>query len=314
MNWTQLKINTASEAVEAVSYILINNGASGVEIEDSLDIDNFKSDAYGELLDKENYTIADGARVIGYFPETVNVPEIVPTIQFKVDELSSFGLDIGPGTVELSAVKDDEWATAWKKYYHPVRLTRYLTVVPSWENYTPEQADELVMKLDPGMAFGTGTHPTTRLTLQALEASIRGGETVVDVGTGSAVLAIASKLLGAGDVYAYDLDEVAVRQAAENVNLNNLDINLAASNLLQSQKKEVKADLILANILADILILLFDDAEQVLKDDGKLIISGVIEEKVDFVLEHAAKAGFKVEQRLIEGDWNAIILIKAEKA
>ena len=155
MKWNEVKVATASEAVEAVANILMEQGASGVAIEDVLDIENFKSDAYGEVLDKENYTTLDeGAQVTAYFPETIFLPEILPFIEAAIARLPEYGLAIGKNEITSSEVVEEEWATAWKKYYHPVRITRYLTIVPSWEQYETTDPAEKIITLDPGMAFG----------------------------------------------------------------------------------------------------------------------------------------------------------------
>lgn len=315
MKWNEVKVATASEAVEAVANILMEQGASGVAIEDVLDVENFKSDAYGEILDKKTYTTLDeGALVMAYFPETIFLPEILPFIQASIDRLPEFGLAIGKNEVTVQEVTEEAWATAWKKYYHPVRISRYLTIVPSWENYQAQTpADEKIITLDPGMAFGTGTHPTTRMTLQALEVYLRGGETVLDVGTGSGVLSIASKHLGAASVYAYDLDEVAVRSAKENMALNPVakDVAVTANNLLQ--KVTTEADVIVANILADIILLMIPDAWRLLKPEGVLIVSGIIEEKKQTVIDAMTQQGFVVEEVFNQKDWYAIVLKKSEE-
>lgn len=314
MKWNQVSVLTTSEAVEAVSNILMELGANGVAIEDALDVINFESDAFGEILDVATFDhIKEGAKVTAYFPETVFLPEIVPTIKSRNEELTSFGLEIGENLIETSEVIENDWATAWKKYYHPVNISRYLTIVPEWQDYTPHAADEHILKLDPGMAFGTGTHATTRLTLQALEVVLRGGETVIDVGTGSGVLSIASKYLGAKEVYAYDLDDVAVTAAKENMNLNPVasDVVVSANNLLEGIDQ--KADVIVANILADIIIELIPDAYRCLNDNGTFIISGIIEPKEEDVVKSLAENGFEVDQRFQQKDWLAFIVKKASE-
>lgn len=314
MKWTEVKVETASEAVEAISNIMMEAGASGVAIEDSLDVENFQSDFYGELLDKEQFThIKDGALVMAYFPETTFLPEILPFIKESITRLPEFGLNIGKNDVTVSEVAESDWATAWKKYYHPVRVTRFLTIVPSWEKYEAQDEFEKIITLDPGMAFGTGTHPTTRLTLQALETVLRGGETLLDVGTGSGVLSIASKYLGAKNVYAYDLDEVAVTAAKENMDMNPIasDVQVSANDLLK--EVTIEADVIVANILADIITLMIEDAWRLLKNDGTLVVSGIIHEKKAMVIEKMTEQGFLVDQVFQQGDWYAIILKKTEE-
>lgn len=313
MKWNEVKVETASEAVEAVANILMEAGASGVAIEDALDIENFQSDQYGEILNKEDFTyLKEGAIVMAYFPETIFLPEIVPFIKERVTKLPEYGLAIGKNSVTASEVEESNWATAWKKYYHPVRITRMLTIVPSWENYQTNDPLEKIIALDPGMAFGTGTHPTTSLTLQVLETVLRGGETVLDVGTGSGVLSIASKYLGAKDVYAYDLDEVAVRSAKENMDMNEVakDVHVAANDLLKGI--EIESDVIVANILADIILLMIPDAWRLLKQTGSLIVSGIIEDKKQMVIDAMETQGFVVEQIFQQKDWYAIILKKPE--
>ncbi|MEG0080234.1 50S ribosomal protein L11 methyltransferase [Enterococcus sp.] len=314
MKWNEIKVETASEAVEAVANILMEAGASGVAIEDSLDAEYFQSDAFGEILDKADFiNLEKGAATVqAYFPETTFLPEILPFIKDHINKLPEFGLAIGKNIVTTSEVSEQDWATAWKKYYHPVRVTRYLTIVPQWESYQTTMPEEKIITLDPGMAFGTGTHPTTNLILQALEMTLRGGETLLDVGTGSGVLSIASKFLGAKDVYAFDLDEVAVRSAQENMDLNPVakDVHVSANDLLNGVT--VDADIIVANILADIIIKMIPDAYRLLKDTGTLIVSGIIEDKKDEVLAVLDAHGFHVAQVLQQKDWFAIILKKEE--
>ena len=210
-----------------------------------------------------------------------------------------------------TALAEEDWADNWKKYYEPARITHDLTIVPSWTDYDATTGEKII-KLDPGMAFGTGTHPTTKMSLFALEQVLRGGETVLDVGTGSGVLSIASSLLGAKEIFAYDLDDVAVRVAQENIELNPgmENIHVAAGDLLKGV--EIEADVIVANILADILIHLTEDAYRLVKDEGYLIMSGIIKDKWNMVRESAEAAGFFLETHMIQGEWNACVFKKTK--
>ncbi|WP_455386231.1 50S ribosomal protein L11 methyltransferase [Lactiplantibacillus pentosus] len=308
MKWTEVTVSTSNEAVEAVSNILMEAGASGVKIDDALDYQNLKPDRYGEIIDLDTIPhVTSGAQVSACYPETVFVPEILPTIKQRVSQLSDFGLNPAPNEVSMTALSDEDWATAWKKYYHPVRVTRYLTIVPSWEDYQPAQSGELVLRLDPGRAFGTGTHPTTKLCLQALETVINGGEHLIDVGTGSGVLSIAAKAMGVGAVEAYDLDDVAVASAQTNLDLNPVakDVKVAANDLLAGI--DTQADIIVANILAEIIIPLVPQARQNLKRGGYFITSGIIDDKFQTVLTALTDAGFQIAQHTQMGDWHGIV-------
>lgn len=311
MKWMEIKLLTSGMAVEAVSNIFIEAGASGVSIEDKMDLENVPDDGFGEIwaIDASDYD-DEGVAIKAYFPETIFLPEILPAMKQRILDLATFGLDIGKNELTMSEVSESSWATAWKKYYHPVKVSRFLTVVPSWEDYTKKHEDERILKLDPGMAFGTGTHPTTRLSLQALEMVLTGGETVVDVGTGSGVLSIASKALNANKVYAYDLDEVAVRSAKENMNLNSFaqDVFVQANDLLTGI--ELEADVVVANILAEIILKLIADAWRVLKPNGYFVTSGIILDKKETVLDALTTQGFQIEQVHQMGDWIAIIAKK----
>ena len=286
MDWTELVVETTNEAIDAVTNILMENEASGVQIDDD------------DLND---------VRIITYFPANVNVAEKVPELEMQIKGLSQFGIDPGKAAVKLSDVNDDSWRDVWKKYYHPVRITRYLTIVPSWEDYQPENADEKVIRLDPGRAFGTGTHPTTRLALLALEKEIRGSESMIDVGTGSGVLSIAAKYLGAGEIDAYDIDDEAIKATKENVALNPIakDINIGTNSLLDGISKKV--NLIVANILAEIIVPLIPQAKECLNPGGKFITSGIINDKKDLIVNELTKHGFVIDEILNQKDWYSII-------
>lgn len=286
MDWTELIVETTNEAIDAVTNILMENEAGGVQIDD--------------------HNLND-VRIITYFPATVNIAEKVPELEMQIKGLSQFGIDPGKATVNLNDVHDDAWRDAWKKYYHPVRITRYLTIVPSWEDYQPTANDEKVIRLDPGRAFGTGTHPTTSLALLALEKEIRGNESMIDVGTGSGILSIAAKYLGAGEIDAYDIDDEAIKATAENIKLNPVakNVRVKVNSLLDGITKKV--DLIVANILAEVIVPLIPQAKNCLKPGGKFITSGIINDKKDLIISELTKHGLIVDEILNQKDWYSII-------
>ncbi|WP_341299817.1 50S ribosomal protein L11 methyltransferase [Lysinibacillus sp. FSL H8-0500] len=308
MKWSELSIHTKNEAVEAISNILHEAGASGVVIEDSAEFAKPREDQYGEIyaLNEEDFP-KDGVIVKAYLPESSFLNETVEEIKAAVTNLTNFNIDIGENIVSIVEVNEEDWATAWKQYYHPVKISERFTIVPTWEDYTPVSTDELIIELDPGMAFGTGTHPTTVMCLQGLEKVIREGDTVIDIGTGSGVLSIGAALLGAKSVHALDLDEVAVRAAQENIALNKVEDQVAVfhGNLLDTVKEP--ADVVVANILAEIIISFTDDAYTIVKPGGLYVTSGIIGAKRDDVKAALEASGFVIEEVLLMEDWVAII-------
>ena len=314
MDWTAIKVITSSEAVEAVSYILTDMGAQGVQIEDAADFENLDEGKYGdhgEFIDPASIPHRkSGAAVSGYFPQNVFVPELLPTIHQRVAKLREYGLNPGENDVSAATVDNQQWVTVWQKYYHPLRVTDQLTIVPQWEEYEPADPKEKLIFLDPGMAFGTGTHPTTRLMLEALEKTIVGNEYVIDVGTGSGVLSIAAKHLGAGKVDAYDIDEVAVNSAKKNLALNPIakDVKVGVNSLLDGI--HTQADLIVANILAEIIVPLIPQAYENLKPGGKFLVSGIIDDKAPLIRQKLQEQGFIIDDEQQMKDWHGMIAHK----
>lgn len=306
--WQELAITVHRDAEEAASNILIEAGSQGVAINNTADYLG-QEDRFGELYPEIEQS--EMVTVTGYFADTLDMENVRSDIEKQLEMLKASGLETGTVSLESHELVEEDWADNWKKYYEPARITHDLTIVPSWTDYDA-RPEEKVIKLDPGMAFGTGTHPTTKMSLFALEQVLRGGETVIDVGTGSGVLSIASSFLGAKDIYAYDLDDVAVRVAQENIDLNEgtENIHVTAGDLLKGV--DIQAEVIVANILADILIHLTDDAYRLVKDEGYLIMSGIISEKWPMVKEAAEKAGFFLETHMIQGEWNACVFKKTD--
>lgn len=311
MKWSEISIHTTQEAVEPISNILHEAGASGVVIEDPFDLTKERENVYGEIyqLNPDDYP-EEGVIVKAYLPVNSFLGETVDEIKEAINNLLMFDIDLGHNKITISEVNEEEWATAWKKYYNPVKISEKFTIVPTWEQYEPVSSDELIIELDPGMAFGTGTHPTTVMCIQALERTVQKGDHVIDVGTGSGVLSIAAALLGASKVKALDLDPVAVESAKLNVKLNKVHdvVKVSQSNLLDNTNENV--DVIVANILAEIILRFIDDAASLLKSNGLFITSGIINTKKQDVKNGLIEAGFIIEETLVMEDWIAFIARK----
>ena len=308
MKWSEISIHTTNEAVEPVSNILHEAGASGVVIEDPEELLKERENVFGEIyqLDPADYP-EEGVIIKAYLPVNSFLGETVEEIKQSINNLLRFDIDLGLNSITISEVNEEEWATAWKKYYNPVKISERFTIVPTWEDYQPVSSDELIIELDPGMAFGTGTHPTTVMCIQALERTVMPGDRIVDVGTGSGVLSIAAALLEAGQVQALDLDEVAVNSARINVKLNKVQdrVTVSQGNLLDGVDE--KADVVVANILAEVIMRFTDDVAQVVKPGGRFIASGIISPKKQDVKDSIEAAGFTIEETIQMEDWVALI-------
>ena len=313
MKWSEISIHTTNEAVEPISNILHEAGASGVVIEDRTDLFKEREDRFGEIyqLNPDDYPEEGVVLMKAYLPVNSFLAETVDEIKEAINNLAEYEIDLGLNSVSLNEVHEEEWASAWKKYYHPVKISGRFTIVPTWEDYEPVSSDELIIELDPGMAFGTGTHPTTVMCIQALEKTVKENDEVVDVGTGSGVLSIAAALLGASHVTALDLDEVAVESAKQNVELNKVDnlVDVSQNNLLDGVKG--KKDVVVANILAEIIMSFTDDVASAVKPGGYFISSGIISQKKEDVKQALIASGFEIEETIMMEDWVAFIAKKA---
>ena len=309
MKWIEVTIKTTTEAVEAITNILDELRTGGVMIEDPNDFFFQKKNELDwdyveeEVFNKRN---SDGVLIKTYISEERNVVELVEIIKQKVSTLTGFGIDIGEGSVSLGQVNEEDWANEWKKYYKPTKIGDKLVVKPTWEDYIVQDGD-LVIELDPGMAFGTGTHETTTMCMRELEKYVTEDSKVFDIGCGSGILAIAAAKLGAKDVIAVDLDEVAVKVAKENVNHNHVQdsVKVLHGNLIDVVSE--KADVIVANIIADIIKILAKDVHSCMKEDAVFISSGIIHAKVNEVKESLIENGFEIIEVKTLGEWNAIV-------
>ena len=233
-----------------------------------------------------------------FLPESKFSPEVISSISARLHEL---GVE---HEIACEALEENDWANSWKAYYHPIRTGKHLVIVPVWEDFTPEP-DDVVILMDPGMAFGTGTHETTRLCAALIEKYMRPGARMIDVGCGSGILAICASKLGAADCFACDIDPVSIRVAKENTELNGTpNVTCRVSDLLSAVPKAGGGyDVCCANIVADIIIRLAPDVGEYLSDDGVLIVSGIITERRDETVSALNEAGFEVIDDETENGW-----------
>ena len=314
MKWIEFSIHTSNEAIEPVANLLHEHGAQGVVIDDPLELVKEREDVFGEIyqLSADDYP-DEGAVLKGYFAVDDFSKELRADVEAAVLGLQQFAIDIGKNLTEVREVDEDDWASAWKQYYHPIKVSEQITIVPTWEEYAPKSAGEKLIWLDPGMAFGTGTHSTTTLCIQALEKWVKPGQVVVDVGTGSGVLSITAALFGASRVIALDLDSVAVKVAEENCQVNKVAdvVTVSQNDLLQGMK--TTADVIVANILADVIIKITNDVYQSLVPNGIFIASGIISEKQEQVVAAMVEAGLTIVEIAEENDWVAITATRSPR-
>ncbi|MDO5779414.1 MAG: 50S ribosomal protein L11 methyltransferase [Clostridium sp.] len=305
--WIEVRVITKSEALEPISGIFYSLDCKGVAIEDPEDILGREQGPLTWDFADINVLEHKGkvAVVKAYFAEEDNIEDVLQYVNERLTELKEMGLDLGEAKVEHEKMYEEDWANTWKQYYKPSKVGEKIVVKPIWEEYEAKDG-ELVVDLDPGMAFGTGTHETTRMCIQALERYVKEESTVFDVGCGSGILAIAAAKLGAKLAVGVDLDPVAVESSIENVGYNNLkNIEILHGNLVEVI--DGKADIVVANILAEIICILTDDVKRVLKDGGVFITSGIIHDRVDMVCEKLEATGFEVIEKNRDGEWNCIV-------
>lgn len=305
--WVEVKIITKSEAIEPVSGIFYGLDVKGIAIEDPNDIlTREQGPLTWDFVDLNILEYGGKAAVVkGYFDKESLKDDIDEYIKNKLNDIKEMGIDIGEGKLIIGSVNEEDWANNWKKYYKPTRIGKSIVVKPIWEEYKKE-GNDIVIELDPGMAFGTGTHETTRMCVQALEKYIKHQDMIFDVGTGSGILAIAAAKLGSKEVMAVDLDPVAVDSARQNVSFNDIsNIKVMQGNLLDVVNG--KADIVVANIIAEIIILLTDDVKKSLNQGGLFISSGIIRERQEAVMQKLIQSGFEIMEINTDGEWVCIV-------
>lgn len=311
MQWIEVNVQVTHEAVEVVADILTAAGTSGVAIEDPQLINNLRNSGTWELCDIPEQENTEIVTVSAYYADDEKLQDRLKQIE---NELAAVEERIGSfrfGNIRFRSLSEKDWANEWKQYFHVTHVGESLVIKPSWEEYTPKEGEH-VIKIDPGMAFGTGTHHTTNMCMARLEKVLPANAEVFDVGTGSGILAIAAALLGAKSVKAVDIDAVAVRVARENIADNGLEdkIEVKEGDLLRGT--EGQADVIIANIIANIIIMLLKDIPGKLKDDGIFLASGIISDRRADVEAAAAEVGMKVDHVDEKGGWVVMQMSKVK--
>lgn len=311
MNWTEVKIYTTTAGIDPLTGSMLDLGLQGFMIEDAQDFDEFLHDTtphwdYVDQAVMEKMKDCETCVTIYVADNPQGMEELMQVRQILA-RLKAQDPDGKYGRLELEMkdVDEEDWSNAWKKYYHPVQVGEHLVVCPSWEAYD-RQPDDVVLTLNPGMAFGTGTHDTTRLCMELLEKYITPQDTVLDVGCGSGILAITAALLGANKIIGCDIDEVAVKVAGENAALNGVQDRIAFHQGDLTSQVEGSFQIICANIVADVIIRLSEDAGRYLAKDGIFITSGIIDTREQDVLNALEQNGFQVIERRTSSGWVAL--------
>lgn len=309
MNWIELSVEVDPEAVEPVSELFARVGySSGVVVEQSLLPHEGEPETWSELAPPE----IDPSRPVSvrtYLPDDKNAAGVRQQVEEALWHLGRMR-EVGP--LRVRECKEEDWANAWKAYYGIQRVGERTVIKPSWLEYTPRESD-IVLDLDPGMAFGTGLHPTTRLCLVALERYVQPGMNILDLGTGSGILAIAAAKLGGPDtrIMALDTDQVAVEATEQNVERNGLPEQIEVEQgSTDTARDAAPYDLIVANILASVIIELTRPLHTLLVPGGTLISSGIFIDRGDAVVEALTKAELPVKERVQEGDWLCLVSVR----
>ena len=310
MDWIELTVHTTTQGAEVVSEALMLSGATGTMVEDRADIpDPDKPNGYWEIIDPKLIdSLPEDVQVHAWFEPDATFQERLQALRSQLDMNRRLAPEVDLGTLQIDTVnvKDEDWSEVWKQFYKPFRAGRSLVVKPTWEPYDAKPGDR-VIEIDPGMAFGSGTHETTGMCLELLEEAVHGGERVIDVGTGSGILAIGAALLGAKDVLAIDIDPTAVKVARENVAHNHLEqtVTTLEGNLLE--KVDAQCEVCVANIIADVICMFAAPLNEHIVPGGLFICSGIIKEREQDVTDALLNAHYTILEIRRKGEWVAMI-------
>ena len=307
MEWIELIVHTATPGTDAVSEILMEAGATGTMIEDRADIpDPSKPHGIWEIIDPSlPDSMPEDVLVHAWYTPDASFPGLMHSIRGRLSALPA-GEDFGTLALETHSVDDGNWLEVWKRFYKPFHAGKHLVVKPTWEAYEPEEGDRII-EMDPGMAFGSGTHETTGMCLALLEETLQGGESVIDVGTGSGILAIGAALCGADRVLAIDIDPDAVRVARENVDHNRVGeiVRVQKGNLLD--RVDEICDLCVANIISDVIISFAAPLREHIRPGGLFLCSGIVSSRAEEVRQALLAADYEILRQEQKGEWTAFL-------
>lgn len=303
LKWAEICVVTKEDMCDIVSSIFHDIGAKGVLIEDPALVNTYIKSGLWDYTDIPLSEVTGEVTIKAWLSEDEDLPQKIEQLKICLAHSIMAKDDY---RISISNIKNEDWENNWKQYFHPEKIGKKIVVCPSWEKYEKKE-DEIIIDLDPGMAFGTGTHPTTSMCIAFLEDIVKKEDIVFDVGTGSGILAIAAKKLGAKEVLAADFDNVAVKVAKENIEKNHLkdEIAIFQSDLLKNFSG--KGDLIIANIIADIIIKLLPSIKNHLKEDGLFLASGIIEDRALDVINAVKEHGLYVKEEKEKGGWVALL-------
>ena len=314
MKWNKLTIDTTTAAVEMIAYTLEEMGIEGVEIIDHVPLsEEDRKTMYVDLLPDEIAPDDGTAKISFYVDEAENLDELVAKIKAELDNIAQF-LPIGTGEITFDTTEEEDWINNWKQFFKPFRLDDNIVIKPTWEVLEDQKEDDLVIQIDPGTAFGTGSHETTKLCISQLKKYIKPHQTLLDVGCGSGILSIIGLKLGVEKTVGTDIDPNAIRATLENCEINDvteeeytaLQGNLLADDDFKASLGSHCYDIVVANILADVIIPLSAIAGDFLKEDGIFITSGIINTKEEEVKEAMIANGFEILEITRMGDWVSI--------
>ena len=297
MKYKTITVFTNHNDADLISSAMFDAGAGGVSILDKQDfLDLVKSDVIWDYVDESVLQQSEVVKVSTMCEPTD--ANFLAALEANLEEMKKNGVQFGE--ILLGEIDAADYENEWKKYYNPIK-TKNITIVPTWIEYKASEGEK-IMRLDPGMAFGTGSHATTRMCLELMDVE---GKDVIDVGCGSGILGIAAKICGAKSVYMCDIDEQAVEFATRNAELNKVDATIEKADLLEGDQQ---ADFIFANITADILIRFSKSIGKHLRKDGRIVLSGIIDTRLDEVVQCYSDAGYEIVDRMAIDDWRALKL------